>query len=334
MEIVGSRITPPRGKQGGSVGLDNGNINKCSRAKGNEVLPLLTPFTSESSSQSTGTSSTKRDSRRHQRKRRRESKRKHISVSKEKPTKIKWQSDNSEIDGSSMNRLRSRPMSPSESSTEERESMRREIQQLKEGLEQVRRKGPSSKDPADCSRVATSKFADRILVKRFSGNFKMPNVIEYKEDRDPVKHISRFTTLMGTQTRDDRLLCQAFPITFRDLAGSWFGQLSPRSIDNFEQFGRAFSRQFMGSVQRKKSLSHLSSVKQGKGEPIRTYLSRFNREAVQVEDFNDAAAINILTNGLQSGAFSFHLRKQRPKTYPEMVEIAADNARAEEEEIA
>ncbi|KAL5818968.1 hypothetical protein ACOSQ4_022810 [Xanthoceras sorbifolium] len=192
MEIVGSRFTPPGGKQGGSVGPDDGNINKRSRAKGNEVLPLPTPFTSESSFQSTGSSSIKGDSRRHQRKRRRESKRKHISVSKVKPTKIKWQLDNDETDESSMNTLRSRPVSPSEASTEERESMRREIQQLKEELEQVRRKGPSSKDPADCSGAATSKFTDRVLAKRFSRSFKRPNVIEYKKDRDPVEHISHF----------------------------------------------------------------------------------------------------------------------------------------------
>ncbi|KAL5753026.1 hypothetical protein ACOSP7_023201 [Xanthoceras sorbifolium] len=69
-------------------------------------------------------------------------------------------------------------------------------------------------------------------------------------------------------------------------------------------------------------------------ESIRAYLSHFNQEAVQVEDFNDAAAINVFINGLQSGAFSFQLRKQRPKTYPEIVEVAADYARAEEEEIA
>ncbi|KAL5842184.1 hypothetical protein ACOSQ3_012787 [Xanthoceras sorbifolium] len=159
----------------------------------------------------------------------------------------------------------------------------------------------------------------------------MPSINEYRENRDPVKHISRFTTLMGTQTRDDRLLCQAFPITFGDLAGSWFRQLPPHSIDNFEQFSRAFSQQFMGSVQRKKSLSHMSSVKQGRGESIRAYLSRFNREVIQVEDFNDSAVINIFTNGLQNGAFSFQLRKQWPKTYLEMVEVAADY---EEEEIA
>ena len=137
----------------------------------------------------------------------------------------------------------------------------------------------------------------------------MPNVEQYTEERDPIEHVSRFVTLMATQTRDDRLLCQAFPVTFGDLAGSWFRQLPRNSINSFDQFSQAFTQQFMGSLQRKKSLAHLSSLKQGRTEAIREYLARFNKEAVRIEDFNDMAAINAFTNGLQSGPFSFQLRR-------------------------
>ncbi|KAK1557267.1 hypothetical protein Q3G72_021359 [Acer saccharum] len=90
----------------------------------------------------------------------------------------------------------------------------------------------------------------------------------------------------------------------------------------------------MGSVQRRKSLAHLSNLKQERNESIKKYLARFGKEVAQIEDASDVAVIAAFTNGLQSGRLSFDLRRDRPKTYEEMMEIAGDYALAEEEEVA
>ncbi|KAK0588493.1 hypothetical protein LWI29_001623 [Acer saccharum] len=60
----------------------------------------------------------------------------------------------------------------------------------------------------------------------------------------------------------------------------------------------------------------------------------FRKEVAQIEDASDVAVIAAFTNGLQSGRLSFDLRRDRPKTYEEMMEIAGDYALAEEEEVA
>ncbi|KAK0580825.1 hypothetical protein LWI29_006641 [Acer saccharum] len=88
----------------------------------------------------------------------------------------------------------------------------------------------------------------------------------------------------------------------------------------------------MGSVQRRKSLAHLSNLKQERNESIKKYLARFGKEVAQIEDAGDVAVIAAFANGLQSGRLSFDLRRERPKTYEEMMEIAGDYALAEEEE--
>ncbi|KAK0573961.1 hypothetical protein LWI29_016278 [Acer saccharum] len=90
----------------------------------------------------------------------------------------------------------------------------------------------------------------------------------------------------------------------------------------------------MGSVQRRKSLAHLSNLKQERNETIKKYLARFGKEVAQIEDASDVVVIAAFTNGLQSGRLSFDLRRERPKTYEEMMEIAGDYALAEEEEVA
>src|SRR5579862_1380909 len=90
----------------------------------------------------------------------------------------------------------------------------------------------------------------------------------------------------------------------------------------------------MGSIQRRKSLAHLSNLKQERDKSIKKYLSRFGKEVAQIEDASDAAVIAAFTNGLQSGRLSFDLRRDRPKTYEEMMEIAGDYALAEEKVVA
>ena len=87
----------------------------------------------------------------------------------------------------------------------------------------------------------------------------------------------------------------------------------------------------MGSVQRRKSLAHLSNLKQERDESIKKYLARFSKEVAQIEDASDVVIIAAFTNGLQSGRLSFDLRRDQPRTYEEMMEIAGDNALAEEE---
>ncbi|KAK0583290.1 hypothetical protein LWI29_035505 [Acer saccharum] len=69
-------------------------------------------------------------------------------------------------------------------------------------------------------------------------------------------------------------------------------------------------------------------------ESIKKYLARFGKEVAQIKDASDVAVIAAFTNGLQSGRLSFDLRRDRPKTYEEMMEIAGDYALAEEEEVA
>ena len=86
-------------------------------------------------------------------------------------------------------------------------------------------------------------------------------------------------------------------------------------------------------MQRRKSLAHLSNLKQERSELIKKYLARFGNEVAQIEDASDVAVITAFTNGLQSGRLSFDLRRDRPKTYEEMMEIAGDYALAKEEEV-
>ncbi|KAK1583068.1 hypothetical protein Q3G72_020711 [Acer saccharum] len=186
----------------------------------------------------------------------------------------------------------------------------------------------SSDDESD------SPFVESIARTQFPDRFRIPTIEQYKENRDPKEHVRRFRNVMAQYSSNDGLLCLTFPQTFGDLASRWFGRLPPRSINSFSSLSKAFIRQFMGSVQRRNSLAHLSNLKQERSESIKKYLARFGKEVAQIEDASDVAVIAAFTNGLQSGRLSFDLRRDRPKTYEEIMVIAGDYALTEEEEVA
>ena len=121
----------------------------------------------------------------------------------------------------------------------------------------------SSDDESD------NPFVDHIAHTQFPERFKMPTIEQYKESRDLKEHVHRFRNIMAQYASDDGLLCLTFPQTFGDLASGWFGRLPARSINNFSSFSKAFIRQFMGSVHRRKSLAHLSNLKQESNESLK-----------------------------------------------------------------
>ncbi|KAK0607826.1 hypothetical protein LWI29_021169 [Acer saccharum] len=159
----------------------------------------------------------------------------------------------------------------------------------------------SSDDESD------SPFVETIARTQFPDRFRMPTIEQYKENRDPKEHVRRFRNIMAQYSSNDGLLCLTFPQTFGDLASRWFGRLPPGTISSFSNLSKAFIRQFMGSVQRRKSLAHLSNLKQEYNESIKKYLARFGKEVAQIEDASDVAVIAAFTNGLQSGRLSFDL---------------------------
>ncbi|KAK1558910.1 hypothetical protein Q3G72_008126 [Acer saccharum] len=122
--------------------------------------------------------------------------------------------------------------------------------------------------------------------------------------------------------------------TLGDLGSRWFGRLPAASISSFGELSKAFSRQFLGNVHRKKSVAHLSQLKQGKEESLKRYLGRFGQEVSEIGSANDEAIIAAFINNLQNGQLSFDLRRARLTSYADMMDMAGGYALAEEEEIA
>ena len=81
----------------------------------------------------------------------------------------------------------------------------------------------------------------------------------------------------------------------------------------------------------KKSTVCLMSIKQWEEEMLRSYITRFNKEALSIDKADNKILVAALTNGLRKGKFLFSLYKNDPKTmsdvlYKATMYINAENA--------
>ena len=76
------------------------------------------------------------------------------------------------------------------------------------------------------------------------------------------------------------------------------------------------------------------SIKQQEDETLRSYISRFNKEALLIVEADDKILVAAFTNGLQKGKFLFSLYKNDPKTMSEVLYRATKYMNAEDALLA
>ncbi|XP_065629689.1 uncharacterized protein LOC136067559 [Quercus suber] len=72
------------------------------------------------------------------------------------------------------------------------------------------------------------------------------------------------------------------------------------------------------------------SIRQREDETLRSYITRFNKEALSVDEADDKILVAAFTNGLQKGKFLFSLYKNDPKTMSEVLYRATKYMNAED----
>ncbi|XP_041003975.1 uncharacterized protein LOC121249331 [Juglans microcarpa x Juglans regia] len=137
----------------------------------------------------------------------------------------------------------------------------------------------------------------------------------YDGTRDPLEHLEIFRVDMTLHGFSGEMACRAFPLTLRGLARVWLGFLALGSIDGFGKLARLFLTQFMASQIRRWLEAYLFTIKQGENESLKTYLSRFNKEQMTIEDQDEKITLVKLLGGVwPQSQFKAELAKRTPTT--------------------
>ena len=86
-------------------------------------------------------------------------------------------------------------------------------------------------------------------------------------------------------------MCKGFGSTLTGPALQWFVSLQNGTITSFADLVDAFNLQFASSRRFEKTTSYLYHVVQKLREPLRDYLSRFNKEKVTITNCDIPTAI-------------------------------------------
>ena len=114
-------------------------------------------------------------------------------------------------------------------------------------------------------------------------------------------------------------MCKAFPTTLKGPARIWFSRLTPNSISTFKELSAQFASHFIGGHSYNKSTACLMNIKQREDEILRSYITRFNKEVLSIDEADNKILMVAFTNRLRKGKFLFSLYKNDPKTMSDVL---------------
>jgi hypothetical protein len=65
-----------------------------------------------------------------------------------------------------------------------------------------------------------SPFTRRVADYWLPEKFKVPKILSYARDRDPLDHLENFRAHLDLHGTPDEVVCQAFPLTLSGMPGT------------------------------------------------------------------------------------------------------------------
>ena len=110
-------------------------------------------------------------------------------------------------------------------------------------------------------RATDSPFTTAVLECPMSSKFRLPQLKQFDELKDPQDHLNSFKMTLGLQQPPDEILCHSFPTTLKGVAREWFTKLPTSLVDNFEQLSNAFLRHFIRGQCPKRPTDYLLTIR-------------------------------------------------------------------------
>ncbi|WVY97056.1 hypothetical protein V8G54_029207 [Vigna mungo] len=159
----------------------------------------------------------------------------------------------------------------------------------------------------------------------------LPPIEKFDGTTDPENHLRNFIDSMAFYSNSDPVKCRAFSLSLKDEALEWYYTLPPNSVDNFHTVTTLFRRQFSASRKEGVSAAELVNLKQGRDEPLRTFMRRYSEMARRVKGVSHEFIISNLPNCLKPGFISESLYAELPNTMEELHEKMAKFIKMEDQ---
>nr|XP_023887128.1 uncharacterized protein LOC111999238 [Quercus suber] len=125
-------------------------------------------------------------------------------------------------------------------------------------------------------------------------------------------------------------MCRAFPTTLKGPIQVWFSKIPPSTVSSFEELSKLFVNNFIEGQRHKRSSSSLLTTEQRENESLRSFITRFNKEALTVNEMDDKLLLAASHNGVNLDLFIHKLYEKEPQTMAELVHSAQNFMNAED----
>ncbi|XP_075636860.1 uncharacterized protein LOC142609120 [Castanea sativa] len=217
---------------------------------------------------------------------------------------------------------RRRTITPEEQHSDLLHEMRKEMNELKNAI-----KEKTDRSLDKMVRATDSPFTMAVLERPVPPKFLLPQLEPFDDSRIPKTILIPSRRHWVFNARRDNV--SFFPYHAEGAGREWFTRLPTSSIDNFEQLSSAFPP-FCREGVPKRPADHLLTIKQGEKETLRSYVKRFTRETLEVDDADDKVQLTTFKAGLRSREFVVSLAKNPPRTMAEMLLKAQKYMNAED----
>ena len=114
----------------------------------------------------------------------------------------------------------------------------------------------------------------------------------------------------------------------------WFSKIPPNTLISFEELSKLFVNNFIGRQRHKRSSSSLLTIEQGENENLCSFITRFNKEALIMDEVDDKLLLVAFHNKVNSDLFIHKLYEKKPQSMAELVHSAQNFMNAEDTIIA
>src|SRR5215469_11926360 len=132
---------------------------------------------------------------------------------------------------------------------------------------------------------------------------------------------------------DEDAWCKIFPTTLRLDGQKWSHNISPGSINYFDELHDAFINRYSMSKKQPKIDVVLAGLKQGSQETLRQYLTRFNDFKLGIPDLEDSVALFAFRNGCTNEEFQQSIQKKKLTSLEDLMTRAEAFINIEEDRL-
>ncbi|VFQ69562.1 unnamed protein product [Cuscuta campestris] len=154
------------------------------------------------------------------------------------------------------------------------------------------RRGPSGAEKGGTSAPSVAIVRRELRRQRSRTKGYLGSLIKaYNGTTDPQDHLSKFYASMEAAGAPDEVKCRCFLATLEGSACDWFNRLPKGTIDDWDMLAEKFLTHFAANRRQRLPYSHLLNICIRKGEKVRDFIVRWEKEARDVHGADDQALV-------------------------------------------